>query len=98
WVGGADNAAKVIAQLHPGRKRLVFVDSRRGVESLGEKLRANNVDAFVTHSSLSLEERQAAEKAFQDGQNCVIVATSVLELGIDVGDLDHVLQIDAPTT
>jgi ATP-dependent Lhr-like helicase len=98
WVASADNAAKMIAQLHPGKKRLVFVDSRRGVEALGERLRTAGVDAFVTHSSLSLEERQAAELAFQEGQNCVIVATSVLELGIDVGDLDHVLQIDAPST
>jgi ATP-dependent Lhr-like helicase len=32
------------------------------------------------------------------GKNCVIVATSALELGIDIGDLDHVLQIDAPST
>ncbi|MDQ3341058.1 MAG: DEAD/DEAH box helicase [Myxococcota bacterium] len=98
WVANADNAAKMIAALHPGKKRLVFVDSRRGVEGLGEKLRGVGVDAFVTHSSLSLEERQAAETAFQDGQNCAIVATSVLELGIDVGDLDHVLQIDAPSS
>ncbi len=98
WVASSDNAARMIAQLHPGKKRLVFVDSRRGVEDLGEKLRAAGVDAFVTHSSLSLEERQAAESAFQNGQNCAIVATSVLELGIDVGDLDHVLQIDAPPT
>lgn len=98
WVATPENAAKMIAALHPGKKRLVFVDSRRGVEALGEKLRAAGVDAFVTHSSLSLEERQAAEKAFQEGQNCVIVATSVLELGIDVGDLDHVIQIDAPSS
>lgn len=98
WVASADNAAKLIAQLHPGKKRLVFVDSRRGVEALGEKLRGAGVDAYVTHSSLSLEERQAAEQAFAEGQNCVIVATSVLELGIDVGDLDHVIQIDAPSS
>jgi ATP-dependent helicase Lhr and Lhr-like helicase len=98
WVASSDNAAKMIAQLHPGKKRLVFVDSRRGVEDLGEKLRTAGVDAYVTHSSLSLDERQAAERAFQEGQNCAIVATSVLELGIDVGDLDHVIQVDAPST
>lgn len=98
WVATADNVTKMVAQLHPGKKRLVFVDIRRGVEALGEKLRAIGVDAYVTHSSLSLEERQAAEAAFQDGQNCVIIATSVLELGIDVGDLDHVIQIDAPSS
>ncbi|MCE9575757.1 MAG: DEAD/DEAH box helicase [Deltaproteobacteria bacterium] len=98
WVATLPNAAKMIARLHPGKKRLVFVDSRRRVEALGQALRAEGVDTFVTHSSLSVDERHAAEKAFEEGQNCVIVATSALELGIDIGDLDHVIQIDAPPT
>ena len=38
----------------------------------------------------------SAEEAFASGQDCVIVATSTLELGVDVGDLDRVIQIDAP--
>jgi ATP-dependent Lhr-like helicase len=42
--------------------------------------------------------RAAAEEAFAAGRDCVIVATSTLELGIDVGDLDRVIQIDAPAT
>jgi ATP-dependent Lhr-like helicase len=50
----------------------------------------------VSHGSLSFPERRDAERAFQEGSDCVIVATSALELGIDVGDLDHVLQIDSP--
>ena len=45
-----------------------------------------------------LDERRRAEQAFAQRQNCVIVATSSLELGIDVGDLDRVIQIDAPAT
>jgi ATP-dependent Lhr-like helicase len=98
YVGNEENAARVVAQLHPGRKRLVFVDSRRGVEAMGRNLRALGVEAFVTHSSLSLDERRAAEAAFEHGKDCVIVATSALELGIDIGDLDHVLQVNAPTT
>jgi ATP-dependent Lhr-like helicase len=98
WVATLPNAAKVIARLHPGKKRLVFVDSRRRVEALGQALRDEGVDTYVTHSSLSADERHAAEKAFEEGQNCVIVATSALELGIDIGDLDHVVQIDAPPT
>jgi ATP-dependent Lhr-like helicase len=98
YVGTLANAARMVAELHPGRKRLVFVDSRRNVEGLGQALRDRGVETHVTHSSLSLEERQAAEKAFQEGRDCVIVATSALELGIDIGDLDHVLQVDAPAT
>jgi ATP-dependent Lhr-like helicase len=98
FVGTEENAARVAHQLHPGKKRLIFVDSRRGVEAMGRTLTALGGTAFVTHSSLSLEEREAAEAAFANGSNCAIVATSALELGIDVGDLDHVLQIDAPMT
>ncbi|MGS0754128.1 helicase-related protein [Roseateles sp. GG27B] len=43
-------------------------------------------------------ERRQAETAFGEEKNCVIVATSTLELGIDVGDLDRVIQIDSPST
>ncbi|MGE3841407.1 MAG: DEAD/DEAH box helicase [Vicinamibacterales bacterium] len=95
-VGTLANAATVIARLHQGAKRLVFCDSRSRVEDLAAQLRQLGVDTFVSHSSLSLDERRRAEEAFASGQNCVIVATSTLELGIDVGDLDHVIQIDAP--
>jgi len=98
FVGNLDNAAIVISRLHRGEKRLVFIDSRSRAEQLAARLRAGGVQTYVSHSSLSAEERKRAEQAFTEGSDCVIVATSTLELGIDVGDLDRVIQIDAPTT
>jgi ATP-dependent helicase Lhr and Lhr-like helicase len=98
FVGSLANAAKVIRLLHQGEKRLVFCDSRSRVEQLALLLREHGTDTFVSHSSLGVEERRAAEQAFASRQNCVIVATSSLELGLDVGDLDRVIQIDAPPT
>jgi ATP-dependent Lhr-like helicase len=98
YVGSLENAATVISRLYRGEKRLVFLDSRAGTEELGLLLKSYGVNAFVTHSSLSQEERHRTEKAFAQENDCVIVATSVLELGIDVGDLDRVIQIDAPLT
>lgn len=98
WVGNLNNAAIVISRLHRGEKRLVFCDSRARVEELAMLLRNMDVNTYVSHSCLSLEERHAAEEAFSQGNDCVIVATSTLELGIDVGDLDRVIQIDAPGT
>ncbi|WP_283136709.1 DEAD/DEAH box helicase [Rhizohabitans arisaemae] len=98
YVGSLDNAAKLIAALHRGEKRLVFCDSRRQVEQLGAALRARQVDVHLSHASLSAEERKRSEEAFAEGRDCVIVATSTLELGIDVGDLDRVIQIDSPGT
>ncbi|MFE3410412.1 DEAD/DEAH box helicase [Streptomyces mirabilis] len=97
-VGSVENAATVIAALHQGEKRLVFCESRRLVEELGEKLRLKGVTTFLSHASLSVDERRRAEEAFAEARDCVIVSTSTLELGIDVGDLDRVIQLDAPAT
>jgi len=96
YVGSLDNAAILISQLHRGEKRLVFCDSRSRVEQLSFALRALGVDVFVSHAALSADTRRQAEQAFTERQNCVIVATSTLELGLDVGDLDRVIQIGAP--
>ncbi|HHV20688.1 MAG TPA: DEAD/DEAH box helicase [Propionibacterium sp.] len=92
-VGSVAGAATVIAGLHQGEKRLVFCESRRQVEGLATALRERVVETYLSHSSLSLDERRAAETAFAYSRDCVIVSTSTLELGIDVGDLDRVIQL-----
>ena len=60
YVGTVDNAATVISALHHGEKRLVFADSRRTVETLAEGLRDRHTETFVSHSSLSVDERRRA--------------------------------------
>lgn len=97
-VGTLDNAATVVSRLHRGEKRLVFCDSRSAAEQLGAALNERGIRTFVSHASLSVAERRQAEAAFSEERDCVIVATSTLELGIDVGDLDRVIQIDAPSS
>lgn len=96
FVQSVENAAHVITRLYKGEKRLVFADSRRDVEQIGSYLVDHGVRAFVAHGSLSAAQRRESEQAFEQGSDCVIVATSALELGIDVGDLDRVLQVDSP--
>lgn len=98
FVGSLDNAATVIAALHRGEKRLVFCDSRQRVEEIGAALRGHGITTFLSHASLALDDRRRAEQAFAEARDCVIVATSTLELGIDVGDLDRVIQIGSPST
>ncbi len=97
-VSSLENAATVISRLHRGEKRLVFCDSRSSAEQLSSMLRAKEIRTFVSHASLSVSERKQAEAAFTEEKDCVIVATSTLELGIDVGDLDRVIQIDSPSS
>ena len=98
YVATLENSATAIRQLHPGKKRLVFVDSRKGVEDLGNVLRRDGVSTFLIHGSLAASERKDSERAFRDESDCVIVSTSALELGIDIGDLDYVLQINSPSS
>jgi ATP-dependent Lhr-like helicase len=95
-VGSLQNAVAVLSRVYRGERRLVFADSRARVEELTDGLRRAGVRTFVSHGSLAVDERRQAEAAFASEPDCVIVATSTLELGIDVGDLDRVVQIDAP--
>jgi ATP-dependent Lhr-like helicase len=61
-------------------------------------MRRAGTAVFVHHSAVSREERQLAEERFHHGDDACIICTSTLELGIDVGDLDRVLQAEAPDT
>jgi ATP-dependent Lhr-like helicase len=81
-----------------GKKSLFFCRSRALTESVAERMQGQGIDVFVHHSSVSLEERRAAEERFHRGKDACIVCTSTLELGIDVGDLDLVFQAGAPST
>lgn len=96
YVGSLENAAEILSRLFVGEKRLVFCQARKQAEELAFELRERGVTTYVSHSSLSVDERRISERAFAEARDCVIVATSTLELGIDIGDLDRMIQIDAP--
>jgi ATP-dependent Lhr-like helicase len=80
------------------RSTLVFVNTRRLAERiahrLGERLGEDNVAAH--HGSLSRKLRLNAERKLKEGEVKVLVATASLELGIDIGTVDLVVQISSP--
>ncbi|HRI06506.1 MAG TPA: DEAD/DEAH box helicase [Nannocystaceae bacterium] len=88
--------ARDAAKVAKGGKSLFFCQSRSVTEAVAEGLRRAGTEVFVHHSAVSLEERTLAEERFHHGTDACIVCTSTLELGIDVGDLDRVLQHEAP--
>jgi ATP-dependent Lhr-like helicase len=75
---------------------LIFVNSRTVAEMLGEKLARLRKDVGVHHGSLPREERERVEQAFKAGHLKALVCTSTLELGIDVGSVDLVVQYMSP--
>jgi len=86
------------ARMARGKKSLFFCQSRSTTEAVAEGMREHGTAVFVHHSAVSREERELAEERFHHGSDTCIVCTSTLELGIDVGDLDQVLQSEAPDT
>jgi ATP-dependent Lhr-like helicase len=95
---GLAELSRDAAQLATGRKSLLFCQSRSTTEAVAEHMRRVGTTVFVHHSAVSREERRLAEERFHHGSDACIVCTSTLELGIDVGDLDRVLQAEAPDT
>ena len=80
------------------RSTLVFVNTRRLVErvahNLAERIGEENVGAH--HGSLSRRLRLEAERKLKEGKIRVLIATASLELGIDIGTVDLVIQISSP--
>ena len=75
---------------------LVFTNTRDYAEFLGYKLRELGIDVGVHHGSLSKDERIRIEKLFKEGSLKAIIATSSLELGIDIGSVELVIQHMSP--
>ena len=90
--------AEEAARAARGAKSLFFCQSRATAEAVASHMRRAGTTVFVHHSAVSREEREIAEEQFHHGSDACIVCTSTLELGIDVGDLDRVLQAEAPDT
>lgn len=94
---------RYIYDLTHRKKALIFANSRGDTESVIAMLRAiaeqeHETDIYhVHHGSISASLRQAAEKAMRDPiQPAVTAATVTLELGIDIGQLERVIQLDSP--
>src|SRR5215218_4987862 len=80
------------------RSTIVFVNNRRAAERLALRLNelAEEPIARAHHGSLAREERLVVEEQLKAGELPCLVATSSLELGIDMGAVDLVLQVESP--
>ncbi|MBI2675249.1 MAG: DEAD/DEAH box helicase [Candidatus Aenigmarchaeota archaeon] len=92
-----ENAIDYIAKkIGESKSMLIFSNTRETAEVLSSKLKRENLEVETHHSSLSKEVRVKAEDEFKSGKVKAIVCTSSLELGIDIGSVDMVLQYGSP--
>lgn len=79
------------------RSAIIFTNTRNTSEFLGFQLRERGFDDIaVHHGSLSIDVRKGVEASLKEGSLWGVVATSSLELGIDIGHLDLVIQYGSP--
>ncbi len=94
WSALTESLRKVIKK---NRSTLFFASSRRMVEKITRFINESEGEkAYSHHGSLSKEIRSVVEKRFKEGELSAIIATSSLELGIDIGSVDQVVLIQAP--
>jgi ATP-dependent Lhr-like helicase len=78
------------------RSTIVFANNRRTVERITAALNEEQERARAHHGSVSLEVRQQIEQALKEGRLPAVVATASLELGIDMGAVELVCQVESP--
>ena len=89
---------RLVALIREHRSTMIFCNSRRLAERLAGAINdtAGEELALAHHGSVARDRRQMIEERLKRGELPAIVATSSLELGIDIGAIDLVIQIEAP--
>lgn len=96
-VPAAQEAVRLTAEnLQNNQQTLIFTRSRRSVEHLLTELQNLTPHAYGYRSGYLPAERRTIETALRNGSARVVVATNALELGIDIGSLNHVILIGYP--
>ncbi len=79
-----------------GTRCLVFVNTKRAADKVARQLEDAGVDARAIHGDLRQEVRERALRCFSEGKLAVLVATDVAARGLDIDELDIVIQYDPP--
>ena len=88
----------LVRELHDSERglTLVFVRTKRGADRLVKRLRASDIEALAMHGNKSQSQREKALARFRSGRVDTLVATDVAARGLDVDDITHVINFDAP--
>lgn len=93
-----DELSEKVLPILRSKKSLFFADSRSFAEKIANTMHEVGLNSRLHHSSISKLYREQTEHLLQKENEIMVACTSTMELGIDVGDLDIILQYNAPNT
>ncbi|MCP4647654.1 MAG: DEAD/DEAH box helicase [bacterium] len=94
--GGEQKAFGKLLKMIGDKQRLLFVNTRSTAEAMATYLNLKTKNIDVHHGSLAAGLRINTEKEFKEGNIHTLIATSSLELGLDIGGIDEVIQFNSP--
>ncbi len=98
FVAQPDKTKAAIALLnnHKGQRTILFSRTKRGCDRIARRLNGNGLNAEAIHGNKSQNQRTRALEAFRKGNTDILVATDVAARGIDIPDVELVLNFDLP--
>ena len=94
--GGEKKSFEKILGMIGEKQRIIFVNTRSTAEAMATCLNLKTKDIDVHHGSLAAGLRINTEKEFKEGNVHTLIATSSLELGMDIGGIDEIIQFGSP--
>lgn len=94
--GAKPTAIFKLVQKHPGKRVIVFTRTKRGADKVAKKLGAEGIGADAIHGNKSQGQRQRALDAFRKGDKPVLIATDIAARGIDIREVEVVVNYDLP--
>ena len=100
-VEARDKAHKIdllqeILQSEPYDKVIIFGETKYGVQRLADRLTSVDMSAVAIHGNKSQSQRERALRSFKNGESRILVATDVAARGLDIPNVSHVINFDAP--
>ncbi len=93
---GKKDAIKLLLEYHRPKKALIFCNTKKMVDELASKLREEGFKALGLHGDINQKQRSIIMKEFKSVSRGILIATDVAARGIDVDDVEAVLNYDLP--